>query len=57
MTQEWDARIARLAGRQRTLVTHDQLLAIGCSRRTIAHWVNRRRAPCSSSRRAQRKKS
>lgn len=43
MTQEWDARIARLAGRQRTLVTHGQLLAIGCSRRTIAHWVNRER--------------
>jgi very-short-patch-repair endonuclease len=43
MTQEWDAAIAALAGRQRTLVTHDQLLAIGCSRRTIAHWVERER--------------
>lgn len=43
MTQEWDAAIAALAGRQRTLVTHDQLLAIGCSRRTIAHWVDRER--------------
>ena len=43
MTQEWDAAIAALAGRQRTLLTHGQLLAIGCSRRTIAHWVDRGR--------------
>lgn len=43
MTQAWDAAIARLAGRQRTIVAHDQLLAIGCSRRAIAHWVARER--------------
>lgn len=43
MTQEWDAAIAALAGRQRTLATHEQLVAIGCSRRTIAHWVARGR--------------
>src|SRR5947209_16973689 len=39
MTQEWDAEMAVLAGGQRTIVTHDQLLAIGCGRRTIARWV------------------
>jgi very-short-patch-repair endonuclease len=43
MTQAWDAAIAALAGGQRTIVAHDQLLAIGCSRRTIAHWVGRHR--------------
>ncbi len=43
MTEVWDAAIAALAGRQRTIVAHDQLLAIGCSRRTVAHWVNRKR--------------
>jgi very-short-patch-repair endonuclease len=43
MTQSWDAAIAAIAGRQRTIVGHGQLLAIGCSRRTIAHWVNRHR--------------
>lgn len=43
MTQKWDSAIAGLAGRQRTLVPHDQLLAIGCSPRAIAHWVDRGR--------------
>jgi very-short-patch-repair endonuclease len=43
MTQGWDAAIAALAGRQRTVVAHHQLLAIGCSRRTVAHWVSRHR--------------
>jgi very-short-patch-repair endonuclease/mRNA-degrading endonuclease toxin of MazEF toxin-antitoxin module len=43
MTQGWDAAIAAIAGRQRTIVAHYQLLAIGCSRRVIAHWVTRGR--------------
>jgi len=43
MTQGRDAAIAALAGGQRTIVGHRQLLALGCSRRTIAHWVNRGR--------------
>jgi very-short-patch-repair endonuclease len=43
MTQEWDAAIAGLAGRHRTIVAHEQLLAVGCSRRAIAHWVNQAR--------------
>lgn len=43
MTQEWDAAIAALAGRQRTIVAHYQLMSIDCGRRTIAHWVNRHR--------------
>lgn len=43
MTQGRDAAIAELAGRQRTIVGHGQLLAVGCGRRAIAHWVNRGR--------------
>lgn len=43
MTLMWDAEISALAGRHRTIVAHDQLLAIGASRRTIARWVNRGR--------------
>jgi very-short-patch-repair endonuclease len=43
MTQSWDAAMAAIAGRQRTIVAHDQLLAIGCGRRTIARWLNRGR--------------
>ncbi len=43
MTQEWDAQMAAIAGRHRTIVTHEQLLAIGCGRRTIARWVKSRR--------------
>jgi len=42
MTQ-WDASMAALAGRQRTIVAHAQLLELGCGRRVIAHWVNRGR--------------
>jgi very-short-patch-repair endonuclease len=38
-----DAAVAGLAGAQRTIVGHAQLLELGCSRRTIAHWVNRGR--------------
>ena len=38
-----DARMAALAGGQRTMVAHHQLIALGCSRRVIAHWVNRGR--------------
>jgi very-short-patch-repair endonuclease len=45
MTQGWDAAIAALAGGQRTIVSHEQLTALGCSRRVIAHWVNRGRFP------------
>jgi hypothetical protein len=43
MTQGRDAAIAALAGRQRTIVAHEQLLELGCARRTIAHWVKRGR--------------
>jgi len=43
MTQSRDAWIPTLAGRQRTIVGHEQLLAMGFSRRVIAHWVNRGR--------------
>jgi very-short-patch-repair endonuclease len=43
MTESWDAAMAAIAGRQRTIVAHDQLLAIGCGRRTIARWLNRGR--------------
>jgi very-short-patch-repair endonuclease len=43
LTQAWDGAIAALAGRQRTIAGHDQLLALGCSPRAIAHWVNRAR--------------
>lgn len=35
-----DAAVAALAGGQRTIVSHEQLLEHGCSRRVIAHWVN-----------------
>jgi very-short-patch-repair endonuclease len=35
--------VTALAGGQRTIVSHEQLLALGCSRRVIAHWVNRGR--------------
>jgi very-short-patch-repair endonuclease len=38
-----DAAVARLAGRQRTIVAHTQLIALGCSRRVVSHWVNRGR--------------
>lgn len=35
-----DGRVAELAGRQRTIVSHVQLLGLGGSRRVIAHWVS-----------------
>ncbi len=38
-----DAVVAALAATQRTIVSHDQLIAHGCGRRVIAHWVGRRR--------------
>ena len=38
-----DEALAALAGRQRTMVAHRQLIAVGCSQRVIAHWVNRGR--------------
>jgi very-short-patch-repair endonuclease len=38
-----DARVAALAGGQRTIVSHEQLIGLGFSPRTIAHWVNRGR--------------
>ena len=38
-----DGEVARLAGTQRTIVSHEQLRRLGCSRRVIAHWVNRGR--------------
>lgn len=43
MTQMRDGAVAALAGRQRTVVTHEQLIALGCSRRVVAHWVSRGR--------------
>jgi very-short-patch-repair endonuclease len=43
MTPGRDAAVAAVAGRQRTIVGHEQLLAIGYSRRAIGHWVKRRR--------------
>jgi very-short-patch-repair endonuclease len=43
MTHGRDAEIAALAGQQRTIVSHEQLIALGSSRRVIAHWVNRGR--------------
>lgn len=43
MTQGRDAAIGDLAGRQRTIVAHEQLILLGCSRRGIAHWVSRGR--------------
>jgi very-short-patch-repair endonuclease len=38
-----DAAVAALAGGQRTIVSHQQLIERGCSRRAIAGWVNRGR--------------
>ncbi len=38
-----DGAVARLAGKQRTMVSHEQLTGLGCTRRAIAHWVNRGR--------------
>jgi very-short-patch-repair endonuclease len=38
-----DAAVAALAGTQRTIVSHEQLVALGCTRRVVAHWVNRGR--------------
>jgi hypothetical protein len=35
--------VAALAGRQKTVVSYEQLLEVGCTRRVIAHWVNRGR--------------
>jgi very-short-patch-repair endonuclease len=43
MPQARDAAIAVLAGRQRTIVAHGQLVKLGCSRGGIAHWVSRGR--------------
>jgi len=43
MTQGRDAAIAALAGRQRTIVGHEQLVALGSGRSGIAHWVKRGR--------------
>jgi very-short-patch-repair endonuclease len=41
---EWrDGVIAGLAARQRTIVSHDQLIEHGCGRSLIAHWVSRGR--------------
>jgi very-short-patch-repair endonuclease len=42
MTHRDDA-VAALAGGQRTIVTHGQLIALGCGQRRVAHWVNRGR--------------
>jgi len=38
-----DARVAALAGGQRTIVAHEQLIDLGFGRRTITHWVTRGR--------------
>jgi very-short-patch-repair endonuclease/Arc/MetJ-type ribon-helix-helix transcriptional regulator len=38
-----DEALSALAGAQRTIVSHEQLLTLGYGRRTIAHWVNRGR--------------
>src|SRR3984885_12770768 len=43
MTQARDVAIAELAGGQRTIVAHEQLVILGCSHRAIAHWVSRGR--------------
>ena len=43
MTQGRDAAIAALAGHQKTIVGHEQLIALGCGPRAIAHWVSRAR--------------
>jgi very-short-patch-repair endonuclease len=42
MTQR-DEAVAGLAGAQRTIVTREQLIALGCARGTVAHWVERGR--------------
>ena len=39
MTHGRDAEIAALAGRQRTIVSHEQLIALGSTRRVIAHEI------------------
>ncbi len=38
-----DGLVAKLAGAQRTIVSHEELIAHGYGRRVIAHWVNRGR--------------
>jgi very-short-patch-repair endonuclease len=38
-----DEALSALAGAQRTTVSHEQMLALGYGRRTIAHWVSRGR--------------
>jgi very-short-patch-repair endonuclease len=38
-----DGVVSELAGAQRTIVSHEQLVAQGFGRRVIAHWVNRHR--------------
>jgi very-short-patch-repair endonuclease len=38
-----DEAVAALAGTQRTIVTHQQLITLGCGHRRVAHWVNRGR--------------
>jgi len=38
-----DDAVAALAGGQRTIVSHEQLIALGCGQRRVAHWVNRGR--------------
>lgn len=38
-----DGRAAALAGGQRTIVSHEQLIDLGCGRAVIAHWVKRGR--------------
>jgi hypothetical protein len=43
MTRARDVAIAELAGGQRTIVAHEQLVLLGCSHRAIAHWVSRGR--------------
>jgi very-short-patch-repair endonuclease len=43
MTQWRDGAVAALAGRQRTIVSHAQLIELGCSPRAISHWVSRGR--------------
>ena len=39
MTHGRDVEIAALAGRQRTIVSHEQLIALGSTRRVIAHEI------------------
>ena len=38
-----DEALTALAGAQRTIISHEQLLTLGYGRRTIAHWANRGR--------------